>query len=205
MTVVYVPAHIRVPAHVQNHVLVESGTNWDLSRSALVTPIVPVTDVQAESATVGAAVPSAAVNAHRVALALTAGVSSSPEAMIAAQKRPLASPAARGFPLGQPSGQPILKVAVAQPPVAPPAPVWTLKSGETISHGLEAWGQQAHWTVLWKLPKDWAVPATTHYTGSFEKATGEVLRTLSAEGVLLKGEVYEGNHTLLVVPTGERE
>lgn len=87
----------------------------------------------------------------------------------------------------------------------PLSQVWTLKAGETISHGLEAWAVQAHWTVVWQLARDWSVPATTSFTGTFEDAAENVLKTLSAEGVLLKGEIYEGNHTLVVKPAGEKE
>ena len=87
----------------------------------------------------------------------------------------------------------------------PLSQTWTLKAGETISHGLEAWARQAHWTIVWQLPRDWSVPATTAFSGTFEEAAENVLRTLAAEGVLLKGEIYEGNHTLVVKPTGERE
>lgn len=34
-----VPAHVTTPAIIQNHIQVQSGTNWDLSRGAVETPI----------------------------------------------------------------------------------------------------------------------------------------------------------------------
>jgi hypothetical protein len=37
-----VPGHVRYDTHVQNSVQVKGGTNWDLSRGALPTPIAPV-------------------------------------------------------------------------------------------------------------------------------------------------------------------
>lgn len=40
----YVPAHIEPLPQTVNHVLVEAGTNWDLSRTARVTPFVRVPD-----------------------------------------------------------------------------------------------------------------------------------------------------------------
>ncbi len=86
----------------------------------------------------------------------------------------------------------------------PLSTLWTLKAGETVSRGLEAWGQKAHWTIVWQLPRDWAVPATTVFSGTFEQAAQQVLHVLSREGVLLRGEIYEGNRTLVVKPTGEQ-
>ena len=89
--------------------------------------------------------------------------------------------------------------------VVPLSRLWTLKAGEAISHGLEAWGREAHWTVLWRLRKDYAVPSTTVFSGSFESAVTKVLNTLSAEGVLLRGDIYESNHTIVVRSTGDRK
>lgn len=39
-----VPAYITQPAFVQNGVKVQAGTNWDFSRGAVATPIVPTPD-----------------------------------------------------------------------------------------------------------------------------------------------------------------
>lgn len=39
-----VPAHVRNENHVQNHVQVNGGTNWDFSRSAVATPLTQVQD-----------------------------------------------------------------------------------------------------------------------------------------------------------------
>lgn len=36
-----IPAHTLTPPMIDNHVLVQGGTNWDLSRSAVETPIAP--------------------------------------------------------------------------------------------------------------------------------------------------------------------
>lgn len=36
-----VPAHVQHAAHVENNVQVQPGSNWDFSRTARVTPIVP--------------------------------------------------------------------------------------------------------------------------------------------------------------------
>jgi hypothetical protein len=39
-----VPAYIRHENHTRNHVVVEGGSNWDFSRSAVATPITAVAD-----------------------------------------------------------------------------------------------------------------------------------------------------------------
>lgn len=46
MTTFYteVPAHVQHSDHVSNQVQVRGGTNWDLSRSAVETPITPLAD-----------------------------------------------------------------------------------------------------------------------------------------------------------------
>lgn len=42
-----VPAQVQYTEHVRNGVRVQGGSNWDLSRSAVATPIAPATDPQA--------------------------------------------------------------------------------------------------------------------------------------------------------------
>ena len=39
MPMIDIPAHVQHESHVQNHIPVVGGTNWDLSRSAVATPI----------------------------------------------------------------------------------------------------------------------------------------------------------------------
>ena len=39
-----VPAHVVEPTFIENHVEVQGGTNWDISRSAVETPITPLAD-----------------------------------------------------------------------------------------------------------------------------------------------------------------
>lgn len=46
-----VPAHVQQEHHVQNAVQVKGGTNWDLSRSAVATPISALPDPQPERIT----------------------------------------------------------------------------------------------------------------------------------------------------------
>jgi hypothetical protein len=39
-----VPAHVVEPTFIENHVEVQGGTNWDISRSAVETPLTPLAD-----------------------------------------------------------------------------------------------------------------------------------------------------------------
>jgi hypothetical protein len=39
-----VPAQVIEPTYIENHVEVQGGTNWDISRSAVETPITPLAD-----------------------------------------------------------------------------------------------------------------------------------------------------------------
>jgi hypothetical protein len=44
----YVPAYVEPATQIASHVLVQAGTNWDLSRTARVTPIITVPDPETE-------------------------------------------------------------------------------------------------------------------------------------------------------------
>lgn len=81
--------------------------------------------------------------------------------------------------------------------------LWTLNAGMPTSRELMNWGKQAHWTVLWQLPKDVIVPATATFYGTFQSAITRVANTLSAEGLLLKADIYESNRTVVVRAPGE--
>jgi len=183
MPVLYVPAQTQPPAYVQDHVQAESAGFLPASlQSGVALPSPKATTIlEAPNSEVRGAVP------------------------IRIAQRP-SEPLTQ--PPNSPGSEPVTVVVSDSVPhfhVVPLHEVWTLKAGETISRGLQEWGQRAHWTIVWQLPRDWAVPATTVFSGSFEDAAENVLRTLSTEGVLLKGEIYEGNHTLVVKPTGDKE
>lgn len=46
MLPIYVPAHVHYAPKVEHHILVESGSNWDLASVALVTPVVELRNPQ---------------------------------------------------------------------------------------------------------------------------------------------------------------
>lgn len=80
--------------------------------------------------------------------------------------------------------------------------LWTLQAGETIGHSLRAWAEKAHWHVVWSLPRDWVVPSAATFTGSFPDATESVIKTLAANGALVRAQIYEGNKTIVIVGPG---
>lgn len=79
---------------------------------------------------------------------------------------------------------------------------WTMTAGHTVGHELQAWGEKAGWKVIWNMPKDWAVPANSTFKGDFKTAATEVIKTLTANGALLRAQFYDGNKTLVIVSPG---
>lgn len=84
-----------------------------------------------------------------------------------------------------------------------PLPTWTLTAGDAHRKDLEAWADKAGWKVIWNLSKDWIIPASTVFTGSFETATGDVIKTLAANGALIHAQFYEGNKTVVITGASE--
>lgn len=91
---------------------------------------------------------------------------------------------------------------VAMLPIQKIQAVWTLKAGGTIGQELLAWGEKAGWKVIWNMPKDWAIPASTVFTGDFPAAASEVIKTLASNGALVRAQFFEGNKTMVVTGPG---
>ncbi len=79
---------------------------------------------------------------------------------------------------------------------------WRLTAGHLVRHDLTAWGNKSGWQVLWHLPHDWTVPAHTDFDGDFKDAASAVIRTLAENGVVIRGQFYDGNRTLVVSGAG---
>lgn len=86
-----------------------------------------------------------------------------------------------------------------------PLPIWTLTAGHTIGKELQTWGEQAGWKIIWNMPKDWAIPASTQFSGEFPTAAAEVIKTLSSNGALIHAQFFEGNKTMVVTGPGVSE
>lgn len=103
-------------------------------------------------------------------------------------------------------GERTVKTVVAQGPASAPLAkaiqTWQLTVGRTIGKELHTWSQIAGWQVIWNLPKDWSVPATTTFTGDFKTAASEVISTLATNGALVRAQFYDGNKTMVVTGPG---
>lgn len=86
-----------------------------------------------------------------------------------------------------------------------PLPVWTLTAGRTVGQELKTWGERAGWHVIWSLSKDWSVPASTSFSGEFPAAAADVVKTLAANGALIRAQIFDGNKTFVVVGPGVSE
>lgn len=85
------------------------------------------------------------------------------------------------------------------------AQMWTLKEGHTVGREIQEWAKGAGWKVIWNLGKDWAIPTKTTFSGDFKSAASEVIKTLAANGVLIRAQFYDGNRTMVVTGPGVAE
>jgi len=88
---------------------------------------------------------------------------------------------------------------------APVTKTWKLNEGKTIGKEISAWATDAGWKVVWNLNKDWQVPSSTVFNGDFKSAAGDVIKTLAADGVLIRAQFFDGNKTMVVTGPGVTE
>lgn len=81
-------------------------------------------------------------------------------------------------------------------------PSWTLTKGGSVSSGLREWAQQAGWTLVWDMPKDWVVPNGVVFQGDFASAASQVIEALSKNGADVRADVYAANKTFVVHQAG---
>ncbi|CAN7779799.1 toxin co-regulated pilus biosynthesis Q family protein [Cupriavidus necator] len=128
---------------------------------------------------------------------------------VAASQPAPANTLALAVPVAAPQPAPTSALAVpvaatANPKAAalPIQQVWSLVAGDTIGQNLRAWADLVGWTVMWTLPKDWVVPGTASFTGSFADAAESVIKTLAENGALVRAQIYEGNKTIVISGPG---
>jgi len=80
--------------------------------------------------------------------------------------------------------------------------VWTLTAGHTVGQDLQTWGTKAGWKVIWSMSTDWTIPASTSFPGDFHAAASDVIKTLAANGALVRAQFYDGNKTMVVTGPG---
>lgn len=82
---------------------------------------------------------------------------------------------------------------------------FALQAGQSLQAQLQRWARDAGWTVVWTSPDDWIVPGAGPSGGAFADAAREVIEALAQDGADIRGDLYLGNHTLVVHVAGEDE
>lgn len=106
----------------------------------------------------------------------------------------------RTVPRATPAASPAIVPAAAAP--SSETGRWRLSAGHLVRQDLTSWGKKSGWQVLWHLPHDWTVPADTDFDGDFKAAASAVIRTLAENGLVIRGQFYDGNRTLVVSGAG---
>ncbi|MBN6739506.1 toxin co-regulated pilus biosynthesis Q family protein [Acidithiobacillus sp. MC6.1] len=91
------------------------------------------------------------------------------------------------------------------PSLAGLTPVFLLNRGDLILTDLQKWAKQSGWTVVWQVPEDWQVPNTTSFSGDFQKAVGQVIQALSANGANVHAVFHTANNTVVISGAGGGE
>ncbi|CAN7775649.1 OmpA family protein [Caballeronia sp. LjRoot31] len=79
---------------------------------------------------------------------------------------------------------------------------FALKSGLPLEDQIVADGAKAGWTVLWNIPGNWTAPNDASFSGDFEHAAIQFFDQMAENGADIWVDVWEGNHTIIVTPTG---
>ncbi|MDT8840225.1 TcpQ domain-containing protein [Paraburkholderia fungorum] len=117
-------------------------------------------------------------------------------------------PADLGSSVHDANPQPI-QIAPAMP-VATPAVVpenlqpFELKAGLPLEDQILEWARRSHWAVLWNIPGNWTAPNNASFGGSFEQAAIQVFDQMGDNGADIWVDVWEGNNTIIVTPTGSQ-
>lgn len=118
------------------------------------------------------------------------------------------------IPAGAPTTEPPLIGANGTSPVPPITPaagldasagVFDLQAGKSLQSQLEGWAKRAGWSVMWSVPDDWLVPGNESYGGDFASAVQRVVEQLAANGADVRADVWNGNHSVVIHPTGATE
>ncbi len=81
---------------------------------------------------------------------------------------------------------------------------WSATSGETLRSLLMQWGEQAGWTVAWKLDRDYHLEAGVIFRGTFTEVAAALIRSFARATPAPIGTFYKGNR-VLVINTQEDE
>lgn len=94
---------------------------------------------------------------------------------------------------------------VVTPAVVPEnAQPFELKAGLPLEDQILEWARRSHWAVLWNIPGNWTAPNNASFGGSFEQAAIQVFDQMGDNGADIWVDVWEGNNTIIVTPTGSQ-
>ncbi|WP_241295408.1 toxin co-regulated pilus biosynthesis Q family protein [Burkholderia stabilis] len=166
----------------------------DLSSAVHIAPYHPIQKA-APSASVLATKPAPIVTAAAVAAAAPRGASSAAAGSVATS--PIVPPA---------SLSPSETVVTTAPvPSLDFDNAYRLSAGMSLQAQLREWAHKSGWNVIWSLPRDWIVPGDAAYGPDFQSAATHVIQDLAAAGIDVRGDLFNGNRTLVVHEAGESE
>lgn len=79
-----------------------------------------------------------------------------------------------------------------------PAPVFVVRSGDSLFSTIESWARQSGWQVSWEVKTDYIVGAEARFSGAFEDAMNALITSLGGEVAALKVEMYAGNKVVRI-------
>ena len=75
---------------------------------------------------------------------------------------------------------------------------WEANSGNTLRQLLMSWGEDAGWTVVWKLDRDYHLEAGVIFRGTFTDVSAALIRSFARATPAPIGTFYQGNRVLLI-------
>jgi OOP family OmpA-OmpF porin len=76
------------------------------------------------------------------------------------------------------------------------------KAGLPLEDQILGCATKAGWSVLWNIPGNWTAPNNATYTGNFEQLATQFFNQMAENGADIWVDVWEGNNTIIVTPTG---
>ena len=75
---------------------------------------------------------------------------------------------------------------------------WEARPGDTLRELLTRWGEQAGWTVIWSLERDYHLEAGVVFRGRFVDVAGAIVRVFARATPAPIGTFYQGNRVLVI-------
>jgi hypothetical protein len=82
---------------------------------------------------------------------------------------------------------------------------YALVAGQSLQTQLEAWAKRAGWSLTWNVSDDWIVPGNQSYGPAFAAAMQHVVEQLALNGADVRADIWSGNQSVVVHPSGATE